>query len=108
MKDRSVSPLRPAQGMVASIRLARQRHRLGFCTFLAVAIFLLVGAPHGLTQSLTDCPGVVVSQIPTPSLNFFGSLINRVYVADPCILVLSDGDYLASHALFARLKAVMP
>ena len=54
---------------------------------------------HAQAQSLTNCPGVVLSHIPSPSVAF-GSAVNPVYVADPCILVLSNGHYLASHALF--------
>lgn len=60
----------------------------------------LVADPNAQAQSLADCPGEVISHVPSPSLNFFGNLVNPVYVSDPCILVLSNGDYLASHALF--------
>ena len=59
---------------------------------------LCVGC-HAQAQSLTNCPGVVLSHVPSPSV-FFGSAVSPVYVADPCILVLSNGHYLASHALF--------
>jgi len=51
-------------------------------------------------QSPADCPGVIINEVPAPSRNVFGNLINPKYVSDPCILVLSNGDYLAAHALF--------
>ena len=54
---------------------------------------------YAQAQSLTNCPGVVLSHVPSPSV-VFGSAVNPVYVSDPCILVLSNGHYLASHALF--------
>lgn len=40
-----------------------------------------------------------MSEIPAPD-QFLGVPINPIYVSDPCILVLSNGDYLASHAQF--------
>lgn len=50
-------------------------------------------------QSPSDCPGVIINEVPAPS-QFFRNPINPTYVSDPCILVLSHGDYLAAHALF--------
>jgi autotransporter-associated beta strand protein len=50
-------------------------------------------------QSPAACPGVIINEVPAPS-QFFGNPINPRYVSDPCILVLSNGDYLAAHALF--------
>jgi hypothetical protein len=72
--------------------------------FLSLSLFAVfcgaLGGPSLLAQSLTNCPGVVISHIPAPRSNFFGNLVNPIYVSDPALLVLSNGDYLASHALF--------
>lgn len=59
---------------------------------------LAVAAPV-LGQDHGSCPGVIISEIPAPA-QIFGVPINPIYVSDPCILVLSNGDYLASHAQF--------
>ncbi len=48
---------------------------------------------------MEDVPGVVISHIPAPD-RFLGFPISPVYVSDPCILVLANGDYLAAHAQF--------
>ena len=64
---------------------------------LLALILCLVCDAHA--QSLTNCPGTILSHVPSPSV-VFGSAVNAVYVGDPCILVLSNGHYLASHALF--------
>lgn len=50
-------------------------------------------------QSPTNCPGVIISEVPAPT-QILGNPINPRYVSDPCIVVLSNGHYLATHALF--------
>jgi photosystem II stability/assembly factor-like uncharacterized protein len=42
---------------------------------------------------------VIISEVPAPT-QILGDPINPRYVSDPCILVLSNGHYLAAHALF--------
>ena len=68
---------------------------------LLLAVVLAALSSQSLrAQSPDDCPGIIINEVPAPSRNFFGNLINQKYVSDPCILVLSNGDYLATHALF--------
>jgi hypothetical protein len=52
-----------------------------------------------LAQSPGDCPGVIINEVPAPT-QILGNPINPRYVSDPSILVLSNGHYLAAHALF--------
>ncbi|OXU14377.1 hypothetical protein SMSP1_01841 [Sedimentisphaera salicampi] len=44
-------------------------------------------------------PGSVIDYIEAPS-RFFGVPVNPVYISDPSITVLPNGDYIASHARF--------
>ncbi|MDQ8193686.1 sialidase family protein [Coraliomargarita sp. SDUM461004] len=49
-------------------------------------------------QSHAAVPGVIINEITSPRWSF----LNAVYVSDPSLLVLSNGDYLASHAQFGN------
>ena len=69
---------------------------------LLLAVVLAALSSQSLrAQSPAACPGVIINEVPAPS-QLFGNPINPKYVSDPCILVLSNGDYLAAHALFGR------
>lgn len=58
------------------------------------------------SQSIGDVPGVVINQIPAPGL--FDQLLGRArYVSDPAIVVLPNGDYLASHARFNPSSSIV-
>jgi autotransporter-associated beta strand protein len=76
-------------------RLSPERRPIGLLPLLAFAGCLCIQL-HLQAQSLASCPGVIISHVQAPS-QVFG---NPVYVGDPCILVLSNGHYLAAHALF--------
>ena len=83
---------------VPTLHPSSRDFRLLFSLLLAVVLAAL-SSQSLRAQSPADCPGVIINEVPAPSL-FFGIPINPRYVSDPCILVLSNGDYLAAHALF--------
>jgi len=65
---------------------------------LVQKVLVLLAVPVLSTPSFAQnygaCPGVIVNEITS----------YLVYTSDPCILVLSNGDYLASHAQFGALS----
>jgi len=64
-----------------------------FYKVLVVLAMPVLSCP-AFAQSYAACPGVILSEIDSW----------LVYTSDPCILVLSNGDYLASHAQFGTLS----
>jgi autotransporter-associated beta strand protein len=58
-----------------------------------------LSSPSLRAQSAAACPGVIINEVPAPT-QILGNPINPRYVSDPSILVLSNGHYLAAHALF--------
>lgn len=73
------------------------KDRYSIHLIISVALTLSVLSVSG--QSHAAVPGVVINEIPAPN-RYFGFPLNPIYVSDPSILVLSNGDYLASHAQF--------
>ncbi|AQQ10231.1 hypothetical protein L21SP3_02059 [Sedimentisphaera cyanobacteriorum] len=65
--------------------------KFGFVLFLSVFCFV--------KADFSSVPGSVINYIESPS-RFFGVPINPVYISDPCITVLPNGDYITSHARF--------
>lgn len=59
----------------------------------------LVPATQLAAQSYTNVPGMLLDEVPAPSV-MDQILGNDKYVSDPEILVLPNGDYLACHAQF--------
>ncbi len=47
----------------------------------------------------SSVPGTVIDYIESPT-RLFGFPLNPVYISDPSIVVLDNGDYIASHAVF--------
>ncbi|MGZ0707800.1 hypothetical protein ACWPKO_05640 [Coraliomargarita sp. W4R53] len=68
-------------------------------TFLAASLLLLAGQVSLYSQSHANAPGVIINEIPSPK-SYSIYVPKPIYVSDPSILVLSNGDYLASHAQF--------
>jgi len=66
--------------------------------FLAINLLFIACPTFVFAQSHAAAPGVIINEIPTPQYFFW----NAVYVSDPSLLVLSNGDYLASHAQFGN------
>jgi hypothetical protein len=66
-------------------------------TLGVVALLFLAGNVPVSGQNHASVPGVIINEIPAPS-----ALLNAIYVSDPSIVVLSNGDYLASHAQFGN------
>lgn len=48
---------------------------------------------------VVEQPGSVINYIQSPN-RFLGIPLNPIYISDPSIVVLPNGDYVASHALF--------
>jgi autotransporter-associated beta strand protein len=78
---------------------ATRRHSRLLLPSLAVVVSGALGSQSLWAQTPANCPGVIISEVPAPT-QIFGNPINPRYVSDPCILVLSNGHYLATHALF--------
>ncbi len=65
--------------------------------FFSVTIALLIAHPLPLTgQDFSNVPGTVVDHQPVP---YYGTGYPAIYISDPEILVLSNGNYVMSHAL---------
>ena len=67
--------------------------------FLAASLALALSSIPIYSQSHAHAPGVIINEIPAPK-SYFTYVPKPIYVSDPSILVLSNGDYLASHAQF--------
>ncbi len=78
---------------------ATRRHSWLFLSSLVAVVSGALSSQSLWAQSRADCPGVIINEVPAPA-QFLGNPINPRYVSDPCILVLSNGHYLAAHALF--------
>lgn len=73
---------------------------VGLACLIGVAL-LVSGTPTVFAQSLASVPGVVLSHEPSPSLLQI-VLGQDKYISDPSIVVLSNGCYVAAHALFGN------
>lgn len=67
--------------------------------FKAALALLALFCCKGLALTFDAVPGVVIDYIQSPT-RIFGYAINPVYISDPSIVVLENGDYIASHARF--------
>lgn len=85
------------------MKLARSLDRsnvaLRLASWLLALTLFLFPIPQASAQNHDACPGTIIDEIPAPD-QILGIAINPIYVSDPCILVLSNGDFLASHAQF--------
>lgn len=71
------------------------------CLCLIIASFILLSCTvsSSAQEYLDSVPGEVISYIESPT-RLFGIAWNPVYISDPSIVVLPNGDYIASHARF--------